>query len=288
MAVDAKTIQIFLPAGEPRGLRIAEITTRIVQAIQIPRTKLDQFFSRLEADQVGLYFLFGQVDESVKPVAYIGQTEDLRTRIKKHNAEKEFWTAAVVIVSRTQSFTQAHIRYLEWLSLKNAEEAGRYDIDNGNKGTKPFVPEPMEADVLDAFDTASTLLATLGFPIFEPPAGAAGQVARRQIFRCTGPHADGRGSLVDDGFVVYAGSLCRRQAVPSATKLLPWFSELQESDVLIPENADQLRVSQDYLANSPSYAAAMVLGRHANGWVEWKRDDGATLHDVYRVDDASQ
>ena len=28
----AKTIQIYLPTGEPRGIRIAEITTRIVQA----------------------------------------------------------------------------------------------------------------------------------------------------------------------------------------------------------------------------------------------------------------
>jgi hypothetical protein len=36
----AKTIQIYLPTGEPRGIRIAEITTRIVQAILIPRSEL--------------------------------------------------------------------------------------------------------------------------------------------------------------------------------------------------------------------------------------------------------
>jgi hypothetical protein len=33
MSTEAKTIQIFLPDGDPRGIRIAEITTRIVQAI---------------------------------------------------------------------------------------------------------------------------------------------------------------------------------------------------------------------------------------------------------------
>ena len=29
-----KTIQIYCPSGEPRGVRIAEITTRIVQAVE--------------------------------------------------------------------------------------------------------------------------------------------------------------------------------------------------------------------------------------------------------------
>ena len=29
-----KTIQIFLPSGDPRGIRIAEVTTRIVQVVE--------------------------------------------------------------------------------------------------------------------------------------------------------------------------------------------------------------------------------------------------------------
>lgn len=37
-----QTIQFFLPQGEPRGIRIAEITTRIVQAVLVPRSKLPE------------------------------------------------------------------------------------------------------------------------------------------------------------------------------------------------------------------------------------------------------
>ncbi len=33
---NAKTIQIFLPNGNPRGVKIAEVTNRTVQAILIP------------------------------------------------------------------------------------------------------------------------------------------------------------------------------------------------------------------------------------------------------------
>ena len=40
---------------------------------------------------------------------------------------------------------------------------------------------------------------------------------------------------------------------------------------------------QDSLFSSPSTAAAVVLGRMANGWVEWKDERGQTLNDVYRA-----
>ena len=55
----AKTLQIFLPTGEPRGIRIAELTTRIVQAVLIPRSELATAKGRPELDQPAVYFLFG-------------------------------------------------------------------------------------------------------------------------------------------------------------------------------------------------------------------------------------
>lgn len=283
MAVEGKTIQIFLPEGEPQGIRIAEITTRTIQAVQVPRVKLSSFFARRESEQIGVYFLFGDREESAKPVVYVGQTEDFKTRLKKHHADKEFWTTALVIISRTQSFTQAHLRYLEWWSIKSIEEAKRYELENGNSGAKPFVPEPLEADVLDAFGTAEILLATLGFPVFEPAAGRS-KTSVRDVFFCRGPNADARGALVEDGFVIFAGSKTRRHPPPASLKFGTWIEQLIAANVLEPINEDELRLTQDYVVNSPSYAAALVLARHSNGWSEWKRADGKTLHEVYRAD----
>ena len=41
MTETPKPIQIFLPGGDTHSIRIAEITTRIVQAIEMPlRTRL--------------------------------------------------------------------------------------------------------------------------------------------------------------------------------------------------------------------------------------------------------
>jgi len=49
-----KTIQIFLPGGDLRGIRIAEITTRILQVIEIPRSLLTTFLKMPESGQVDL------------------------------------------------------------------------------------------------------------------------------------------------------------------------------------------------------------------------------------------
>ena len=53
-----QTIQIFLPDGSPRSVKIAEITNRVVQAIFIPRNKLEYIGERDEVKNVGLYFFF--------------------------------------------------------------------------------------------------------------------------------------------------------------------------------------------------------------------------------------
>jgi hypothetical protein len=36
-----KTIQIFLPDGNPRGVKIAEFTSRTVQVVFVPRARLN-------------------------------------------------------------------------------------------------------------------------------------------------------------------------------------------------------------------------------------------------------
>lgn len=283
MAIDAKTIQIFLPDGEPRGIRIAEITTRIVQAVQVPRARLDRIMDRRELSHIGVYFLFGEPGERAKPTAYIGQTEDLKTRFKKHHADREFWTSAVFIISKTDSFTLAHIRYLEWHAIKQANEAARYALENGNDGSRPYITEPMEADVLDAFETASTLLSTLGYPIFEPVAGRAISKAERTTYFCAGPEAKGVGRMVEDGFVVFKDSIARAEIVSSAHKYIATKRQaMLSSGILVPEGSSSLRFTEDYLFDSPSGAAMLLLGRTANGWVEWRTQDGQTLDEVER------
>ena len=112
MNASPKTIQIFLPGGEPRGIRVAEVTTRIVQLIEVPRALLSDFLAMPESGQVAVYYLFGQSEEGESQTAYVGQTGDLRKRLVQHNNEKDFWQRALVLISRTNSLTQTHAQFL--------------------------------------------------------------------------------------------------------------------------------------------------------------------------------
>ena len=57
-------------------IRIADITTRMVQAMVVPRSKLAEAAKRDELKNVGVYFLFGEPEDAARPVVYIGEAED--------------------------------------------------------------------------------------------------------------------------------------------------------------------------------------------------------------------
>ena len=273
-----KTIQIFLPDGNPRSVKIAEITSRTVQAILIPRSKLDYASTRDELNNVGVYFLIGIPDEELKPMIYVGEAEDCLKRLKQHNQNKDFWTDALVIVSKTKNFTKTHIKYLEWYCLDVAQTVGRYNLENTSLPSRPFISEPMEADLLDNFDTIKTLVATFGYPIFDqikkPP--------QKDILICKGKSAFAEGEYTEDGLIVFKGSKCNLKETRTAgTWVIGMRRKLIEIGVLIKED-EVYKFTADLIFSSPSAAASVVLARRANGWLEWKNKEGKTLDELKR------
>lgn len=279
-----KTVQIFLPDGNARSLRIAEITSRTVQAVQIPRQKLQKAEARSEAQRVGVYFLFGDVgDDAHKPPAYVGEAENCFDRIEGHHRRSEFWTTAITITSKTHSFTKAHACRLEYDCIRQAQEAERFRLQNTQTPTEPHIPEPMLAELRDNFGTIQTLLSMLGFPILDPLVAAGDdQEDDRPLLHCQGKGADATGEYTEDGLVVCSESKARLDAVPSITESVQRRREnLQEEGVLQEENG-ALVFQQDHAFNSPSGAAGVVLGRSSNGWRDWVDGDGRTLDELER------
>lgn len=283
MTPTPKTIQIYLPGGDPRGIRVAEVTTRIVQVIEVPRSLLPTFLAMPESTQVAVYFLVGESDDGTERRVYVGQSGDLHTRLKEHNKAKPFWQRALVMVSRTHSLTQTHALFLEWHSLQAIRAAGRFTDENGNGGSRPHTPPPMAADCLEMFDTGRTLLATLGFSLFDPVANAGEAGQAPEVFVCEASGAKGRGQYTEEGFVVLQGSVGRLQNVPSiqGTSDESFRRRLLEQGVMRAEG-DTVVFQSDHLFRSPSMAAVALLGRSANGWLEWKTPEGRTLDEVKR------
>ena len=113
MAAKPKIIQIILPTGEPHGIRIAKITTRIDQVNEVPRSLLSSFLAMEQSAQVGVYFLIGEDTEDGDRLVYVGQTGDLRARLTDHNQKKDLWERALALVFKTNSLTQTHALFLE-------------------------------------------------------------------------------------------------------------------------------------------------------------------------------
>jgi hypothetical protein len=278
-----QTIQIFLPAGDPRGMRVAEITTRIVRVIEIPRSQLAEFIKTPEAQQVGVYFLMGELSEAGLPRVYIGQSGNVGTRLVQHNLNKDFWNRAMVVISLTNSMTQTHALFLEWFAIAEASKAGRYSLENGNTGARPHTPAPLQADCHEIHETAATLLATLGQPIFEPLTNAPTSRGEKELFYCKGSGADGTGEYTPEGFVVLKGSRGRLETMASLQgRSGERFREkLIDGGVMTVEGGSVV-FSRDHLFSSPSMAAVALQGRAANGWTEWKAANGKTLDELKR------
>ena len=278
-------IQIFMPDGSPTSFKIAEITTRVVQLVLIPRNKLNELGNRKEVTNVGVYFLFGKGETDKKPNVYVGEAENCFERLKQHNRDpkKDFWNVAILAVSKTGSFTKSHVKFLESFCYKEILSVDRYTLINVNIPTQSRLSESMVADLMDNFETMKTLLSALGYPIFERLANETAE----ELFYCKGKDAAARGEYTDEGFVVYKGSTCNLEEAASAgTWVINSRKELIENNTLAIEG-NILRFKENHIFNSPSAAAACVLARRANGWTEWKSKEGITLDELKRQDNGA-
>lgn len=301
MTARPRTIQIFLPTGDPRGIQVAALTTSIVQVIEVPRPLLSDFLQMPESRQVGVYYLIGDDEEKDQLAVYVGQTGSLGKRLSEHDLDpkREFWNRALVAISLTHSLTQTHAMYLEWRSIQQANEAQRYTVENGTVGTRPHTPTWLEADCQEIFDTIRTLVSTLGQQVFEPLSvrvqpvvqlAAAGVIPNArspelaQVFRCAGPEgAEATGQYTEEGMVVLKGSRGRGEEVASMNGLSAGKHRqrlIEAGDLLL--DAGSYVFQRDVLFRSPSGASSVVLGRNSNGWTEWRDPAGQTLDELKR------
>ena len=105
-----------------------------------------------------------------------------------------------------------------------------------------------------------------------------------QILYCRGDDADAAGTVVKDSFLVKKGSTIRLKVAPSAINTVGRKrNELIAQGALVMEGAN-LRFARDYVFPSASSAASCVLGRSANGLIEWENEEGISLRDILSAD----
>lgn len=271
------TIKLFLPRGDAKSLRTAEISNWTGKAVAAPRTELEGLLAREELDKAGVYILLGNDPQTNVPRAYIGEAEVIRDRLKRHKTE-EFWVSAIVFTSKDENLTKAHVRYLESRVLAEAALVKRFTLDQNQAGGSKL-PESDREDMEIFLERVRQLLPVLGSDILTPIAQTNALSQPGGVLFCRNKGALARGQRTANGFVVFQGSTAVLVERPSAESY-PYVvaqRKLLIADGTLVEKGGLLAFTRDAEFSSPSAAAVVIHGGSANGLVAWKSEDGKSL-----------
>jgi len=268
------SIRIYLVDGLPDGLRTVEKSNWTGRAVVCPRSRFPEAKSRSEFARTGVYVLRGPSEVGDLPTIYVGEGDPTRPRLESHFAKKDFWTQLILFTSKDESLNKAHVQYLEARLLSLVAVAKRCVLDNGNMMQLPSLTEADTAEMDTFLDEMLLIYPLLGLSAFDVPRR---EQASSPLLLLKGKGIVARGHERDEGFVVLAGSQAVKDEVPSIHRYLADMrASLTERGIFAADDGF-LKLTQDYTFDSPSTAAGVMLGRSANGRIEWQDDQGRTL-----------
>ena len=277
-----RSVRLFLVDGTPQGMRTAEVGNWTGLALVCPRTDLARLGSRPEVKRTGVYILVGPSDVSTSEQAvYVGEGDEVWTRLLSHDDKKDFWTWAIILVSKDDNLTKAHVRWLEARLVREITAARRAEVKNGTGPDGGKLPEADVADMETYLEHVRLLLPTLGANVFEAPSLSPGDHASLKL-ELKWEDAKAECVVRDGQFVVTEGSTARVKEVDSLQEYVrEQRRRLRKSGVLVPMADGALfRFVQEYAFDSPSAAAGVVTGTSVNGRAHWKvKDAGLSYRD---------
>lgn len=294
-----RSVRLFLVDGSPQGLITAEIMNWTGHVLTGPRTKLAELVQRPESSRTGVYFLVGSdPDGGALPLVYVGESDDVATRLKQHNrAEesggKDFWEYVWLVTSKDQNLTKAHAKYLESRLIRNVSDNGLCKLVNGTAHEYVSLPESDQADMAFFIEQLRTILPVLGFEFLRSPVVAPTDLSTEPATHATeeSPTFDftmpSKGIAAtareqDGQFVVLAGSSVRGswEGVSGGYERL--YEQLCASGVLAEKESGKRYFTTDTAFSSPSAAAAVVAGRSANGRLSWVIEGSRLTYGVWQ------
>ena len=167
---DAFTLRMFVPDGDPEGVRFIDRMNWTGLGVVFPRSKWPEVRGRTEFGRTGVYILTGYSEgDDDLPTVYVGQADGVKGRIDSHAKEKDFWDTGIVFVSNSGGLNRAHVTWLEYALVARAQEAKRCRLGNGNAPQEPALSEAENADTEAFLREMLQILPLVGLRVFEVP-----------------------------------------------------------------------------------------------------------------------
>jgi len=192
MKSDSYTIRIFVPDGDPEGVRIIDRMNWTGMGFAIPRNKWAETKRRPEFRQAGIYLLVGYREEDDLPAIYIGQSDLLSDRMDRHIVTVDFWDQVIVFLSASNGLNPAHVMWLEYALVQQAKSVNRCHLENKNTPKEPSLTESEKADCQGFLKEILKILPLVNIRAFEatkPVASPKADSADMQIAGKSSAHS---------------------------------------------------------------------------------------------------
>lgn len=219
-------INILVIDGIPDGLRLVEKSNWNGLGIVCPRGRYPEAKKREEFSRSGVYLLVGK-DEGLLPDLYVGEADQIRSRLDFHNSDdkKEFWQKTFIFTTRGTPLNKAQVKYLEARLVELATAAGRSNLQNLQTPKLPLLSEADQAEMEGYMDELLTILPVLEIPYFEPRKAI---LANSITYYLQGKDTSAEGIEATEGFIVLKKSIARIKEVPAMKTGVPGYYALRQ------------------------------------------------------------
>lgn len=278
-------INLLLLDGTASGRIKCTINSRTGIIFKIPRKDLAKCKDLEGLENNGVYLLLGEEDGRQK--IYVGQAgsrkngKGILARLNEHdrNADKNFWTEAIILTTSNNSFGATEISWLEHKFCNMAIKAARCEVLNGNDPSPGNITAEKQSDLEDHAEFAQLVLSAIGYKIFEP----------QQKISPPPPTQSDEEIFYLSRFIQKLGRKINAQMkrTPTGYKVLAGseISPLDDSD--LSANVKKVRraakidsngiLLEDVEFPKPSPAATFVSAMPVDGNQYWKTRDGVPL-----------
>jgi len=146
-------------------MRTAESATGPVSPC-LPEDRSRKTRAAPEVRKTGVYILIGPSESAASGMSiYVGEGDEVWSRLASHDANKDFWTYVVVFVSKDENLTKAMCAGLKRPDSRIEEGEARRGLQR-KRTRRGKLPEADTADMETYFDNVRLLLPTLGVNAF--------------------------------------------------------------------------------------------------------------------------
>lgn len=157
----AKVINVVLESGTLDGVvQISNKTGDDVIIFSAPRKSIDELLELEQSRNFGVYLLLS--DKKV----YIGQSTDLKNRIKNHIVNKDWWNRVILMTSASNRFNHSDIDYLESALIDKAQLNHSLDTENKKSGNKVNIQRGDQITLDNYLEDSMFLLDFIGVTVF--------------------------------------------------------------------------------------------------------------------------